>query len=156
MSHYSGTVYQPGIVPVGPVGGLPMGGMVGGVPMTPAYGTPYGTPHIDTYPPSLARMPSNYAPSLYEGRRATYDDVYDYDRGYGRDYLDRDYERERRYYDDDDLLYRSSSRSSRRSRRGDYYDSGRDYYYDRDRDYYDDRYRSSSRGYYVSLNLNGM
>ncbi|KAG8835602.1 hypothetical protein FRC17_002194 [Serendipita sp. 399] len=161
MSHYSGSIYQPGMVPVG---GVPMGGVVGGVPMTPAYGTPlvdpignslmmsgvgtpYGTPHhIDTYPSSIARMPSTiYSPSLYNGRRGSYDD-YDYS-AYDRDYLDRDYERGRRYYDDDDIYrYRSSSRASRRSRRD--YD---DYYnYDYDRGYYDDpydRYRSSSRYY---------
>jgi len=164
MSYYSGSHYQPGMVTPGmgmPIsGGMMPGGMAYGTPYPnnslmmsgmSGMGSEYGGPMVDPYQPMIARTPS-----VYGERRSLYgDDPYDRER-----YYDDDYSRGRRYsVDGDDYRYRrSSSRASRRSRRGDYDDYGRDYDrdydYDYNRDYYrdgysrDSRYRSSS--YYPS------
>jgi len=152
-----------GMAPMGPMP-MPMGSVAGSAYGTPypgnalmmnGMGSEYGAPFVDGYPPTIARTHSLYGDDrdLYDRERGYYD------RGYGRDYYDDDYERGRRQYDGgySRRRGRSYSRSSRRSR-GDYYD---DPYYDYDYgrgygDYYDgdyyDRYSSRYRGsdYYPS------
>lgn len=166
MSYYSGSHYQPGLVtpmPMGGMGGMPVGGMMPGGGMQ--YGTPYpgnslmmsglgseyGGPMVEPFAPTIARTPS-----VYGDRRSLYgDEIYDRDRYYPDGY-DRGRRYSSSYYDDDDYRYRrSSSRMSRRSRRRDYddYDYDREYDYDYDNDRYRDRsssYYGRSSSYYPS------
>jgi len=156
MSYYS----QP-MMPMGGMGPMPMpmGSMAGSAYGTPypgnalmmgGMGSEYGAPLVDGFPPTIARTHSLYGDDrdLYDRERGYYD------RGYGRDYYDDDYDRGSRY---DRGYSRRRGRSYSRSSRRDYYDDpysdydyGRGYgdYYDRDYyDRYSSRYRGGS-GYY--------